>query len=134
MTQPTERYAQFHTIVSVMPDKNKGSLLMRMKDETGHQFCLDIPDHLVGPVIVALMSQAKAIEPDETDAHGLAQPLTLTDIRPFSISDERRGIELGFDDSFHLRVLIPKTAIAGLRSELERLENTSSQPPSPNLH
>lgn len=129
MAKPTELYARFAAVLAIEPDKDNRSLIVRLKDLNEQLYSLDFPEPLIGPLIIGLMSQAKAIAPDQAGGEPSAFPMTLDSGRPFSLPDGRIGLELTLESTVRLPVLFPKKAITILRAALDELDDLSKNAP-----
>jgi hypothetical protein len=89
-------------------------------------YCIEIPEGILGGLILALISGSARIR-----GTGPTQPMTLDSIRPFSYPDGRIGLELSLEHAIRLPVLLSKESISTLEDAAKILERLSTQIPGP---
>jgi hypothetical protein len=118
-------HARMAAVLSIIADQASSTLQVSMRDDDNTVYQLDLPDGLVGGLIVSLISQIQHLRPS-----GVAQPMTLNSGRSFALPDGRIGLELLLENAVRLPVLFPKEAIGALRDTLEELERLSQSAPA----
>jgi hypothetical protein len=118
-------HARMAAVLSIIADQASSTLQVSMRDDENTVYQMDLPDGLVGGLIVSLISQIQHLRPS-----GVAQPMTLNSGRSFALPDGRIGLELLLENAVRLPVLFPKEAIGALRETLEELERLSQSAPA----
>ena len=118
-------HARMAAVLSIIADQASSTLQVSMRDDDNTVYQLDLPDGLVGGLIVSLISQIQHLRPS-----GVAQPMTLNSGRSFALPDGRIGLELLLENAVRLPVLFPKEAIGALRDTLEELDRLSQSSPA----
>ncbi len=118
-------HARMAAVLSIIADQASSTLQVSMRDDENTVYQMDLPDGLVGGLIVSLISQIQHLRPS-----GVAQPMTLNSGRSFALPDGRIGLELLLENAVRLPVLFPKEAIGALRETLEELDRLSQSSPA----
>ena len=125
MDRKPEIYANFVSVLSIVPNKEDGTLSIRMKGTDNRVYCFDLPEPLVGPLVIGLVSQATALTPS-----GLTQPMVLNSAKIFTLDDGRAGVELLLENVVRLPVIFPQEAIEPLRNALDKLDELNKKAPT----
>jgi hypothetical protein len=118
-------HARMAAVLSIIADQASSTLQVSMRDDDNTVYQMDLPDGLVGGLIVSLISQIQHLRPS-----GVAQPMTLNSGRSFALPDGRIGLELLLENAVRLPVLFPKEAIGALRETLEELDRLAQSSPA----
>jgi hypothetical protein len=106
-----------------LPD---GLLEIRFRTPANDGYCIEIPEGILGGLIVALTSGSARIR-----GTGPTQPMTLDSIRLFRYPDGEVGLELSLENAIRLPIVLSKETISTLRDAANALERLSTQSPEP---
>ena len=130
MARQPEIYMKFAAVLSIMPDMENGMLTARLRGIDGRVYCLDLPEPIVGPLIIGLATQAAHLT-----SSGATQPMNLTSGKLFTLDDGRAGLELLLENTVRLPLVFPPESIPVLRNVLDELEDLNKKaPPKPKPH
>ena len=124
MARQQEIYMKFAAVLSIVPDIEKGMLTVRLRGIDGRLYCLDLPEPMVGALIIGLATQAAHLT-----STGAVQPMNLTSGKPFTLDDGSAGLELLLENTVRLPLVFPPKSIPVLRNALDELEDLHRKAP-----
>jgi len=110
-----------HALMRIDIDKFKGELVPIFLTGNGDTISLRLPSGLVGPLVIGLRSQFKAIATSAEEKVGLSQPLRMLGSRGFQTGDGRTGIMLEIE-GFEVSILVTADMLADVRAALDEVE------------
>ena len=118
----TETRIRLAGMLGCQSNSTDNLLEFRFRTAENDVFCIEIPEAILGGLMIALRVAAGHIAKTD-DVHPMAVELK----RLFVLQDGRLGLELLLENVIRLPMVFPKEMVPALRTALDELEVLSSQ-------